>query len=791
LKRWFTWPRALLAALLLLALADFAIPKFTEGRFRGRLQTALEQDLGRKVEIGQVNFRLFPTPGFAIGDVTIGEDPAIGKEPAAYVKTLVARPGLLALLQGKFVVGSVRLEDASLNLTRVDNGASGVRWNFASLGAKGAAFPAIHMPGGRINFKLGDTKSIFYLLDTDVDLTPAAIPDGGLKIEVNGQPARTDRPARQSRGFGSFVAKGRWNEQDHSLELDVKLEQSELSDMLSLFEGQDSSLLGNVWGDAHLAGPMTKIGVTGHLNVSDLHGWNHPPPGGRAFPFNIGGTLDAAGQVLELQASAASKPSPISARLRVADYLGRPRWAANVSLDGIPVAPLTGMARSFGIMLPPDLALDGLATGTVGYSTPGTSSAAGSPGLEGQVRVLNATLSTKGTPPLRIAQADVRFAGSSIALSPAYILNDAGESAGVDGSYDTATGEMHASVSSDGMAIASLRRQISEVGVPIIGLATAGVWSGSLHYSSLPAGWTGDIHLKDTDISYEAFAQPLHLIEADASIDASGVALKKLRLTLGGISAQGEYRYDSGATRPHRFKIVVPTVDASDLESLLAPTLQRASVLSYAFNFGRVPEPDWLRDMHADGAIQAGSFNVEGTLLSNLRANVIWDGADVRLTGVTARVQEGTLSGTLAILLSGRQPRYQMTGSVSGFSWRGGAVEVTGDARTSGMGIDLLANLHAEGRVRGRKLEITPADPWDNVDGHFVLDWAKKNPKVRLSPLTLQSGGAKWTGEAETLTSGQMVFRLTEGPRRMEASGALWRGEPLKVSHGEPVKLAQ
>ena len=32
----------------------------------------------------------------------IGEDPAIGMEPAAYVDTLVARPSLLALFGGRF-----------------------------------------------------------------------------------------------------------------------------------------------------------------------------------------------------------------------------------------------------------------------------------------------------------------------------------------------------------------------------------------------------------------------------------------------------------------------------------------------------------------------------------------------------------------------------------------------------------------------------------------------------------------------------------------------------------------
>ena len=170
---------------------------------------------------------------------------------------------------------------------------------------------------------------------------------------------------------------------------------------------------------------MSKIGITGRLNVSELHGWNQLPPGGNAWPFTIGGTINAPGQRIELQASGAGKPSPIGARLSVADYLGRPRWDASVTLDGVPVAPLTGIARNFGIALPADLTLDGIASGLIGYLNVS--------GMQGRVRVSNATLAAQGAPPLKIARADVMFAGSAISLSPTSIVNDAGESAAING----------------------------------------------------------------------------------------------------------------------------------------------------------------------------------------------------------------------------------------------------------------------------------------------------------------------------------------------------------------------
>jgi hypothetical protein len=771
-------------------LAAGAVPKITTGLYRERILQALEEGLGRKVEIGQIHFRILPTPGFAVSDVTIGEDPAIGPEPVAYVDTLVARPSLLALLRGRFAVGSVKLEDdngsgISLNLTRTD-GASGVRWNFTlftarelTAGENAALFPAIHMAGGRVNFKFGDTKSIFYLLDTDVDLSPSSAPNGPLKIRVSGRPARTDRRQDRSRGFGSFVAAGQWNGSDHSLELDVKLEKSELSDVLSLFEGRESALLGNIWGNAHLAGPMSKIGVTGGLNISDLHGWNQLPPGGNAWPFIIGGTVNAPGQVIELQATGAGKPSPIGARFRVADYLARPRWAATVSLDGIPVAPLAGIARNFGIAVPADLVLDGVAHGVVGYSTGNDL-----PGMQGQVRVSNATLAAKGAPPLKIAQAEVTFAGSSIALSPTPIVNDAGESAAIEGHYDTTSGELQVSLDSTGMAIASLRRQISVAGVPLISLATAGTWSGSLRYenaaSNSPGGWTGDIRLEDTDIPFEAFSQPVHVLAADATIDADGAVVKRLSMTIAGIAAQGDYRYETGAEHPHRFHIWLPSASAEDLEAAMLHALRRGSLLTYAFNFGRVPEPDWLRNMHAEGSIEASLLALPGAQIANLRTTVIWDGTDVTLRSLTARVSDAAFDGDAAIHLAGRQPRYEVNGNLAGLSWQSGVLAATGQLKTSGTGADLLSNLRAEGTFSGRKVEIATLNPWETVEGRFDFAFANSAPKLRLSALTIQSAGTKWIGSAETQDSGQMVFKVADGSRHMEASGALLRGEALK-----------
>ena len=187
------------------------------------------------------------------------------------------------------------------------------RWY--SLHSASTPFPAIHMSGGTRQFQIWRHEIDLLPAGYRCGLSPSATANGPLRIHVAGQPARTDR---RSRGFGSFVAKGQWNPADHSLELDVKMEKSELSDVLSLFEGGQSALLGNIWGDAHLAGPMSKIGITGRLNVSDLHGWNQLPPGGSAQPF----TLATAGRRTGYPRRASSTVRLCTARAFVSTRIG-------------------------------------------------------------------------------------------------------------------------------------------------------------------------------------------------------------------------------------------------------------------------------------------------------------------------------------------------------------------------------------------------------------------------------------------------------------------------------------
>jgi hypothetical protein len=766
----------------MILLAALVVPKVSADRYREPIGAALGNALGRKVEIGGVRLRLLPVPGFTLVNVTIGEDPAIGAEPAAYVTTLRAVPRITALLGGRLEFASVNLEDASLNLTRVDRNASGVRWNFSSLMRPRlpTAFPSIHMRGGRINFKFGDTKSLFYLLDTDVDLRPPASAQRPWTLHIHGEPARTDRPAR---GFGSFMANGEWHPRDSSMILDIKLEKSELGEMLTLFNGEESGILGDIAGNAHLAGPLTHMGLAGVVTVSGLHGWNQTPPAdsawlfssGNAWPFSIGGTIDAPGQIIDISARLAGAQSPVGLRYRVADYLRRPRWGVTVNLKRFSLSPLVGIARNLGSLIPADFRLDGTADGAVSYSMP-----EGSPRMDGALGLANATLAVAGAPPLRIPGASLRFSGSTITLAPAAITNESNETATVEAAWDMAARTLHASLSSNGMAIASLRRQVSVAGVPLLSQATAGTWKGDLRYSTEPPGWTGELHLADTDIPFEAFAEPLHIVAADATIDGAGLAMKRVDVAIGGMEAQGEYHYEPAATRPHKFRLTVPRITGAAMEKLLMPALYRGNFLTYAFNFGRVPAPDWLRDMRADGTIQTGTLEIGGDRFSKLRARVIWDGTNVELAALQAGLGGAAFKGITTIHLAQRQPVYEIEGRLTGMPWRSGTIDAEGLLTTSGMGTDLFTHMHAQGSFEGREIDLSPVDAYDSAAGSFEWTWDAHNPKLRLSQLVMKTGDATYLGSAETQDNGQLVLKISDGTRNIQAAGAILRGDALK-----------
>jgi hypothetical protein len=742
-----------------------------------KVRRSLERALGRTVEFqGPVRFNLFRGPGVSVERVIIHEDPAIGSEPIAYVQGgMEVRPSLWSLLLGRLAIASIRLEDASINLAKSTPADQPGRWNFLSFVNRSAmsAAPAIHVRNGRINFKFGETKSVFYLTETDLDIAPPGSSRAGWSVYCSAKPARTDRTAQ---GLGSFKLEGRWFVTPERVDLDLVLERTGLGDLAALLSGQAGDVHGTISSRLHLGGPIGAIGIQGRLTIEDVHRWDLLPPGGRGWPLDIQGRLDLVGELIELESNPPGNATlPLWVAFRANDYLSRPRWGVTVNWNRFPMAPVLELARHMGAQFPPRLALSGSMDGAIGYSGEGS--------FQGELGFRDAAVTIPGSPPVRFEQARVVVDHGHARLEPALVRTASGDQAHLQADYDLDEGTLDLAISADGMAIESLRTQVAMAAVPWLEQVRSGRWTGQLRYrgGAGKSGWSGRLDLADAQIAVPGLADPLELASARAQIDGARLSLDRMNARAGKLAFTGEYRYEPGTARPHRLRLRADEVDAADLEDELAPTLARnASLIARAL--GRAPLPDWLRQRAVDGTLQIEGLVVAGTRLDNVRGRLLWDGARAELDGIQARLEHAAVTGKLTINLRGIRPSYRFAGKLKGLGWQSGKLDAEGTLEASGAGARLLASLTSKGTFTGTALDLGTA-PLRAVSGSYALAWSQGTPRWRLTDLALQVEDETYTGSGATQDDGRLMIVLTNGAKEMRMSGSL---ASLRVEEGPP-----
>jgi len=754
------------AAVGLILIAGIAVPYLTADQFGERLRASLERALGRQVELGTVRFSVFKG-GFSVDTVIIHEDPSIGIEPVAYIERdggFEVVPSIWSLLGGRFVIASIRMENASINLTKSGPASEWGRWNFASFVNPSTIriAPAIHVRNSRIHFKFGDTKSVFYLTETDLDISPSGAGGRDWRIVCSAKPARTDRPQQ---GLGSFTLKGRWYGALERADLDLQVDRTGLGEVTALLSGQEGGVHGTLSSRLHLAGPLNNIGITGRLGIEDVHRWDLLPTSGSGWPLDIRGRVDLIAQQIELHSSTAGNaPLPLAVHFRATDYLTQPHWAVAANWNRFPVAPIMELAQHMGMQFPPKLQLSGSMDGAIGYSGQGS--------FQGQLAFHDAALTIPDSPPVRFEQAQLVFDHGHAHLAPALVKTADQDQARIDADYALDDETLDLTISADAMKVASFRAQVALGAVPWLEQIRSGQWSGELHYHRDPAkrGWTGGLQISDAEIQVPGLADPLQISSARAQIDGARVVLDRIDAQAGTVAFTGEYRYEPGVPRPHKLRLRIPELDAADLEAELMPTLRSSNLIARAL--GRAL-PDWLREREVDGALQIDSLLLAGWRLENVRARLLWDVARVQLEGIEARLDRAAISGKLEIALRGSRPSYKLDAKVRGVDWQSGKLDAEGILETFGTGTQLLTNLTSEGAFMGSAVDMGTFVPLRSVSGAYNLAWSQGFPRLRLTSLNLRTDDETYTGRGATQPDGRLVILLTNGSKEMRMSGSL------------------
>jgi AsmA protein len=128
---------------VIIAGAVVFVATFNVNRYRGTIQSELEQRLVRKVTLGDMHLSLFP-PRFSVQNLTIADDSTYGTEkPFVQTQQLDVSVRLFPLLKGNVEIDSLDLQRPSVELIKNQQGV----WNFSSLGGPPvSSIPDGHQP---------------------------------------------------------------------------------------------------------------------------------------------------------------------------------------------------------------------------------------------------------------------------------------------------------------------------------------------------------------------------------------------------------------------------------------------------------------------------------------------------------------------------------------------------------------------------------------------------------------------------------------------------------------------
>jgi hypothetical protein len=771
-KRLWRW---LMIAPIAVVAIGLAAPRVSADRFRPRIQAALQAALHRPVHLGAVHLNLFTGPGFTVDDVLIDDDPAAGIEPFAHVEQMQARIRWTSVFSGQLDFSSLRLDTPSVNVVKMPSGP----WNIQPLldrhaqpaAAHHGAVPDIQIRGGRIDFKFGDTKSVFYISDADMDVYPNQ--NGEVVIRFSGAPARTDQA---SQSFGELTARGllqSGSNGENQLSMGVHLDRTAISELARLFHGSDIGIHGYVLADARLFGPLSKLNIAGNLNVSDVHRWDLMPAPGEGWTLNYGGLLNLTEHHLELASLATSgQPDPVSVEFQLDDYLAAPKWSTSLRLRKLPAASLVETARHFGVPLPPGVQVEGQVEGSIGYSS--------QTGVGGQLALAGASVkfpqgASSQADSVQLDSAQVEISNGKVVLAPSDVQMEDGESAQIEGEY--ALDKSHAAVriATRQLAVGAAHLLGAEA-IPLFDQVRQGYWRGWISYEKTaenPGVWSGQYDLQNAVIEIPGLAPPVRIASATVSMNDGGFEIARLRGRAGTVKFEGDYRYDASAARPHRLRLTIPELQLTGLEGMLLPALRRhEGFLARAFRRDQ-PLPKWLEERDIEIALQVPKLMNGEMALGDFGARGVWRGPSIGVSNLDWHWDDMHASGKMTVNLAKAEPLYDLTGAVENFDYRNGQLDIDGEIQSRGIGTDLLLNLRSKGTFEGRGIMLAPDADVREVSGSYRVAAAYGVPRLLLSNLQVVQGADTLVGQGASQPDGRIVLELASGRKQVRLTGML------------------
>ena len=426
-----TW---IVLSVLLVILAVLIVPPLISiSRYKAQITQLISASLGRPVHLSSVELRLLPWPGFVLYDLTVQEDPAYGFEPVLHASTVTASIRLLPLWRGKLEIGTISVDEASLNLVRAPGG----RWNLDPLFRTAAAkagqtagdagkehtvrLPYLEATDSRINFKNGPEKLPFSLVNTDFSFWQAS--PGDWRIRLRGEPVRTDLSLDQA-DTGEVRLEGHIHDapalRSLPMHLDMDWRDAQLGQLTRLLFGTDAGWRGGLAGELHIDGTANAARITARLRATGVHRAEFAPAAPLDFDARCSLVYHYSADAVENLAC--NSPLGDGRVLLDGDLPSKDGTRhLSVQLDGISAAAGLALLRTVRSGIDPDLAMSGTVNGTIIYSATvsgsegkGSSGASARKGRPSRARLARLHAADKGPFSGKLTVQDFQLSGDDL-----------------------------------------------------------------------------------------------------------------------------------------------------------------------------------------------------------------------------------------------------------------------------------------------------------------------------------------------------------------------------------------
>ena len=785
--------RWIIGILLVILFGLFVPPFVNVNRYRNRVTSSISRALGRDVTVSNIELRLLPRPAMVLSTFVVSDESSFGPEPMLRADTVTAYLRLSSLWRGRLEIGTLSLENPSLNLVRRADG----HWNVEELvertsqvpsapTAKSSPesrprFPYIEATAGRINFKLGLIKKAFAFTDADFALWLQSENEWGVRLEA--RPMRSDVPLSDT---GLLGMEGRFQRaaalRDTPLSLQVNFTRGQLGQVTALIYGRDRGWRGGVTATATLAGTPASLAVTLDARIDDFRRYDIAL--GEALPLSvhcIGTYSSPDDSIRAIQCQSPVRPGLLMLRGDVIGWTGE-AYNIGVSAEQVPLEKIVALARHTKKDLPEDLTATGSAEAifTVRKDLGGTPIWAGG-GHTTQFALQSGVLKqdlelgelqfiipqTNGKPtakrPSRQSAADADKL--HVVVHPFAMPLGAPSPAAASGYFDLEQYQVTLSGNAELARLLSVARAMG-IGAPATGLAgpaqinlkIAGAWTGF----ALPQP-SGDMKLTNATAEFQGVLEPLLVDFATVTLGSQMTNITSFAATFaGGPSVSGSGSFPLVCNSPEtcvlHFELRTPEISLSRLNRLLNPSSQRQPWY-HLIAVGQRDDNAFMK-LHALGHITAGRFLIGSLAASNATATLELKAGTVSLKDIRAEILGGHHSGNWDGDFTAKPPKFFGSGNVTRLAM----------AQVATLMHDAWATGTLDGQYTLGLTGLDAASLRDSATGSASFKWTTGT----LRHISLEGKGTPLTFSA---MSGQLVIKngsITCDDCKLQAVGQLY-----------------